>query len=213
LRAAIVEGRYAPGERLIEVKLASELELSRTPIREALRRLDAEGLVAHERNRGAVVRPLSLQDVIDHYELRGRLESYAAELAAQRATDAERARLTAAADAFSAVRGDAAGAGIGGVRRLSDANRELHNAILDAAHHSRLSTLVARTVDLPLVFRAFSRFGDPERERSDMFHHWIVDAIVARNATRASRLMAEHVALGCDAVVAGWNTPPGTSGT
>jgi len=94
------------------------------------------------------------------------------------------------------------------VRRLSDANRALHDAILDAAHHSRLSTLVARTVDLPLVFRAFRRFGDTERERSDMFHHWIVDAVVAGNGTRASRLMAEHVALGCDAVVAGWAEHP-----
>jgi DNA-binding GntR family transcriptional regulator len=205
LRAAIVEGRYAPGERLIEVKLASELEASRGPIREALRRLDAEGLVVHERNRGAIVRPLTLAEVIDQYELRGRLEAYAAELAAQRATDDELSRLRTAADTFTTVRTDGAGDGIAGVRRLNDANRALHDMILEAAHHTRLSTLVGRTVDLPLVFRAFNRFGDAERERSDMFHHWIVEAIVARDATRASRLMAEHIALGRDAVVAGWS--------
>ena len=196
LRQAIVEGRYAPGERLIEVRLAEELELSRTPIREALRRLDAEGLVVHERNRGAIVRSMTIDEVIDIYELRGRLESYAAELAAERSGDTERAELVAATNIFSEVRAETSDAGIGGVRRLSDANRTVHDVILGAAHHSRLSTLLARTVDIPLVFRAFSRFGPTERERSDMFHHWIVEAIVASDAPRASRLMAEHIALG-----------------
>ena len=84
VRAAIVENRYAPGQRLIEQRLAAELGLSRTPVREALRILEAEGLVVSERNRGATVRPLSPTEVVDLYGLRIRLESYAAELAAER---------------------------------------------------------------------------------------------------------------------------------
>src|ERR1700678_1450850 len=87
IRQAIVEGRYRPGQRLIEQRVAGELDLSRTPIREALRMLDAEGLVITEPNRGAIVRPIAANDVQDLYELRGRLESYAAYRASQRRTD------------------------------------------------------------------------------------------------------------------------------
>jgi len=216
IRAAIVEGRYAPGERLVEVKLADELQVSRTPVREALRRLEVDGLVVIERNRGAMVRPITLTEVIDLYELRGRLESYAAELAAERATAAERERLLEAAEAFSILVPDADDADdpaddarddsaeVAAVRRLSAANRALHDTILIAAHHARLGTLLSRAVDVPMVFRAFRRFGPAERRRSDLFHQLIVEAIVAGEASRASRLMAEHVALGRDAVTATW---------
>jgi len=88
LRAAIVENRYPPGHRLVEQQLAAELGLSRTPVREALRKLEAEGLVVSERNRGAMVRPLSSTEVVDLYGLRIKLESYAVELATERAGDA-----------------------------------------------------------------------------------------------------------------------------
>ena len=65
VRAAIVESRYPPGHRLVEQRIAEELGLSRTPVREALRMLQAEGLVVSERNRGAMVRPLSPTEVVD----------------------------------------------------------------------------------------------------------------------------------------------------
>ena len=104
VRAAIVENRYPPGQRLVEQRIAEELGLSRTPVREALRMLEAEGLVVSERNRGAMVRPLSTTEVVDLYGLRIRLESYAVEVATERATETELGELVAAADAFSEVR-------------------------------------------------------------------------------------------------------------
>jgi DNA-binding GntR family transcriptional regulator len=201
VRAAIVENRYAPGQRLIEQRLAAELGLSRTPIREALRILEAEGLVVSERNRGAIVRPLSPTEVVDLYGLRIRLESYAAELAAQRITEQELAALVDAADEFSAVRHDVDVATLEGVRRLNEANRRLHDRILAAARHDRLATMLARTVDIPLVFQAFRSFGPAEIERSDTFHHLIVDAIARGDGARAAALMAEHIAQGRDAVL------------
>ena len=91
MRAAIVENRYPPGQRLVEQRIAEELGLSRTPVREALRMLEAEGLVVSERNRGAMVRPLSSTEVDDLYGLRIRLESYAVEVATER-SDRDRAR-------------------------------------------------------------------------------------------------------------------------
>ncbi|MGH9018530.1 MAG: GntR family transcriptional regulator, partial [Acidimicrobiales bacterium] len=89
IRRSIVDGSYPPGSRLVEQALSSELDLSRTPIREALRRLEVEGLVLYRRHRGAVVRTTTADEVIDLYELRARLESYAAELAAARSTPAD----------------------------------------------------------------------------------------------------------------------------
>jgi DNA-binding GntR family transcriptional regulator len=195
VRAAIVENRYPPGHRLVEQRIAEELGLSRTPVREALRMLQAEGLVVSERNRGAMVRPLSETEVVDLYGLRIRLESYAVEVATERATEAELGALVDAADAFRAVR-------MGGdVHLLHDANRRLHDGILAAAGHHRLTSMLARTVDIPLVFQAFQSFGPAEIERSDTFHHLIVEAMCRRDGDRASALMGEHIAQGRDAVL------------
>ena len=194
VRAAIVESRYPPGHRLVEQRIAEELGLSRTPVREALRMLQAEGLVVSERNRGAMVRPLSPTEVVDLYGLRIRLESYAVEVATERATEAELGELVAAADAFGAV-------GVDDVAALHAANRRFHDGILAAARHHRLTAMLARTVDIPLVFQAFRSFGPAEIRRSDTFHHLIVEAMCRRDAARAAALMAEHIAQGRDAVL------------
>jgi DNA-binding GntR family transcriptional regulator len=93
LRTAIIEGEFRPGERIIEQRLAANLGLSRTPVREAVRMLAADGLVIATRHRGAIVRPLERADVLDLYELRARLESYAAELASSRAQVADLAEM------------------------------------------------------------------------------------------------------------------------
>jgi DNA-binding GntR family transcriptional regulator len=194
VRAAIVESRYPPGHRLVEQRIAEELGLSRTPVREALRMLQVEGLVVSERNRGAMVRPLSPTEVVDLYGLRIRLESYAVEVATERATEAELGELVAAADAFGAV-------GVGDVQALHAANRRFHDGVLEAARHPRLTAMLTRTVDIPLVFQAFRSFGPAEIRRSDTFHHLIVEAMCRRDAARAAALMAEHIAQGRDAVL------------
>lgn len=201
LRAAIVENRYPPGHRLVEQQLAAELGLSRTPVREALRMLEAEGLVVSERNRGAMVRPLSPTEVVDLYGLRIRLESYAVELATERATEAELGTLVDAADAFGSAIAAADVASVEGVRRVHRANRLVHDGILAAARHRRLTGMLARTVDIPLVFQAFRSFGPAERQRSDTFHHLVVEAMCRRDGARAGALMAEHIAQGRDAVL------------
>jgi DNA-binding GntR family transcriptional regulator len=200
IREAIVEGRYEPGRRLVEARVAEELDLSRTPVREAIRRLDAEGLVVTERNRGAVVRELSVEDVRDLYELRIRLESYAAELAATRIAPLELVQLEADVDRFSALVAKADGT-VGSLRQLGAANRAIHDRIVDASHHQRLGAMLRRAVDIPLVFRAFRSFGRSELERSDLFHRLIASAIEQRDGRRAGRLMAEHIAQGLDAVL------------
>lgn len=202
VRSAIVEGRYAPGQRLVEQRIAADLGLSRTPVREALRRLEAEGLVVSERNRGASVRELSRAEVRDLYDLRIRLESYAAELAAERITADELIELQEAGRAFGEVRSRADLAGIEGTRLLQEANRAVHECILAASRHDLLRTMLARTVDIPLVFRSFRVFSATEVERSDLFHTLIIEAVAGRDPVRAGRLMAEHISQGRDVVLA-----------
>jgi DNA-binding GntR family transcriptional regulator len=202
VRAAIVENRYRPGQRLVEQRIAEELGLSRTPVREALRMLGAEGLVVSQRNRGAMVRPLSATEVVDLYGLRIRLESYAVEVATERATDTELGELVAFADAFGNTRRAVDVDTIEGVRQIHEANRRFHDAIVTAARHPRLASMLARTVDIPLVFQAFRAFSPADIERSDAFHHLIAEAMCRRDATRAAALMAEHIAQGRDAVLA-----------
>ena len=95
LRQRIVEGQIAPGAKLNERELSEQLQVSRTPLREAIKMLAAEGLVALLPNRGAVAASLGEQDVADTFEVIAGLEGQSGELAAQRITDAELAEIRA----------------------------------------------------------------------------------------------------------------------
>jgi DNA-binding GntR family transcriptional regulator len=202
LRTAIIEGEYRPGERIIEQRVAEDLRLSRTPVREAVRMLAADGLVIATRHRGAIVRPLERTDVLDLYELRARLESYAAELASSRAQGADLAEIEAGIRDFA----DAMGRDDLGTRdrtRLySQANRRVHNAIIEASGHARLGHILANTVDASLVFGAFREFSQAELERSNNFHQMICDRIAEHEPARAAALMYEHIMEGRDRVLA-----------
>lgn len=202
LRAAIVEGQYRPGQRLVEQRIAEECELSRTPVREALRQLHAEGLVQMEPNRGSVVRMISVDDLVDLYELRSRLEAYAVERAAARITPPLLARLDAARQRFDAAVPLAATGSRDGVREVSRWNNEFHDTIVDASEDRRLGAVLARTVDHPLVFQAFRRFDDEQMSRSALFHHLIRDGIAQRDPRRAANLMSEHILQGRDVLLA-----------
>lgn len=202
IRSSIIEGRYRAGQRLIEGRIGEEFALSRTPVREALRLLEAEGLVLSIRNRGAIVRPVSPKEIIDLYELRARLESLGAERAAARATDAGIAELDAAITAFEAAIPSTDRIELTENRILSQANSRFHDAIVEMADHVRLSQLMARTVDIPLVFQAFRVFTREERVRSNVFHRLIRDALKNGEAARAGALMSEHILMGRDSLVA-----------
>jgi DNA-binding GntR family transcriptional regulator len=201
IRRCIVDGSYPSGSRLVEQTLSAELSLSRTPIREALRRLESEGLILYRPNRGAVVRTTDPGEVADLYELRARLESYAAELAAVRSTPGDRQALLEATDAFDRVVGVNPRHGPCTAEErwaLHEANGRFHRAIVTAARHERLLQMLDRTVDVPLVYQALERFEPAELERSALFHRMIARAVVTGEGARAGRLMAEHILLGRD---------------
>jgi len=201
IRRAIVEGRYDAGQRLIEKNLGEEFEVSRTPVREALRMLESEGLVVSLPNKGAVVRPLSAQDVYDIYDLRVRLESLAAERAARDPSPEQLALLDAANEEMAALLPSFDGDDVDIVRQIEAVNHRFHQGFIDMADSWRLTQLLARTVHAVLVFRNFQSYTPDELERSLLFHRLIAQAIARQEASRAGNLTAEHIMLGRDILV------------
>jgi DNA-binding GntR family transcriptional regulator len=201
IRQAIVEGRYHAGQRLVEKRLGEEFDVSRTPIREALRMLESEGLVVSLPNKGSVVRPLTAQDIYDIYELRVRLESLAAERAARNPTPEQLEVLASANADFTAILPTFVADDLEALRQVNAINHRFHQGILDMADSWRLSQLLARTVHAVLVFQNFQCYTPSEIHRSLMFHQLIANAIVRRQPERAGNLIAEHIFLARDILV------------
>jgi DNA-binding GntR family transcriptional regulator len=209
----IVEGSYLPGQRLIEQRIAEELHVSRTPVREAFRRLETAGLIVAERNRGAVVRAVTRQEVVDLYELRSRLEALAAERAAVRSSEEELSLMEEAVIGFGSAVRLAKTSDQDSVREVAEWNKRFHEQIVTSARHKRLEELLRLTVDAPLVFRSFQRFSHDDYMRSDQFHQLIFNALRAGDAARAGRLMTEHIDQGRDVLLHNLDfaSPPGWS--
>lgn len=195
IRDAIIDGRLAPGERLKEEELARELGLSRTPIREALAVLQAEGLVDMAPNRGATVREHDAADLDDLYRLRALLEGYAAGRAATNMPPASVAELFASCERFEAITE-------GDVGALVKENLLFHNTIVEAAASRRVAELVLKVIELPLVYKSYIWYSPEQRRISGHFHRQIAVAIEGRDADRAESLMKEHVFEARDLLVA-----------
>jgi len=202
LRTAIIEGQLRPGQRVIEQRLAEELSLSRTPIREAVRMLTSDGLLVAERHRGAVVRKLDRDDVLDLYELRGRLEGYASERAATRITPEDLAVIDRGIADFGQAVNDRNLTELDRTRRVSAANGDIHGTIVKASGHERLAHILSITVDAPAVFAALRGFNEAQLSQSNLFHKLIRDAIAKGEPVRAGQLMHEHIMQGRDQVLA-----------
>ncbi|MYT69007.1 MULTISPECIES: GntR family transcriptional regulator [unclassified Streptomyces] len=202
LRRRIVEAQLQPGERLVERDLAAELAVSRIPLREALRRLEAEGLVVLVPRRGALVSPFTPSDVRDLFDVRESLESLAARLAAERADADGLARLASRLDAARAAtrRRDRAA--------IAAANAGFHTDIVELADNPLLTSMMrpleARTLWL---FRLTAQ-RDAARQCAE--HEELYEAIAAGAADRAAALALGHVADGRAeslALAAAWSHP------
>jgi DNA-binding GntR family transcriptional regulator len=193
LRHNITSGTFQPGEHLRSAEVAARLGVSRTPVREALRRLHAEGLVEVFAHRGAFVATVSPEDIAEVFELRVVLEAFAAETAAPRFTEAEIAALEA-----TVARMQAAVAGPErDLRALTRANDEFHAAIIRTAANRRLGALMAGVVELSWVARTFSIYSDAELARSIGHHRQMIDAFRARDPVWAGAVMRAHIRSAC----------------
>jgi DNA-binding GntR family transcriptional regulator len=190
IKTRILDGSYEPGAKLSEEELAAAVGVSRTPVREALRRLHAEGLVDWEANRGATVPSWNDQDLEEIFELRALLEGYGAELAAARITAEEIDRLR---ELCAAMERHAASSAPDRADLIAVCNSEFHEIILSAGRNRRLSALLGAVVQTPLVNRTFRRYDEAAMTRSMAHHRELIDAFAAGDRAWAGSVMRAHI--------------------
>jgi DNA-binding GntR family transcriptional regulator len=202
LQSRILSGEITTGTRLRQETLAGEFGVSRTPVREALRQLQASGVVAVEPNRGAVVRGPSVRDIREAYAVRAELEGLAAELAAPHIDDAQLVQLRDAEALFRHSIEEVIEDRRRGVDRhwtteseWERANNIFHGVVQEAAGNRQLLRSIAflhQRFPRHLTWSALSRSSHLLAENIEQ-HGRILAAIEARDATRARAAMTEHV--------------------
>jgi DNA-binding GntR family transcriptional regulator len=185
LRHGIIQGELAPGVRLRSDALAKELEVSRTPVREALRKLEAEGLVIHSGARLMVYAP-SEQDLTELFFVREALEGMAARLAAENATPSEITELGELLDDMEAVRRR------GDLPTLRSLTADFHQKICRTAHNDRLLQLLTSLLDSARKIKTSTLFGEGRAAEALREHRDLVAAIAARDGERAETLARAH---------------------
>ncbi len=195
LRQMLVENQIAPGAKLNERELSEVLQVSRTPLREAIKMLAAEGLVELLPNRGAIAVELTEEDVLNTFEVMAGLEAMSGELAAQRITDAELAEIRAMHYEMLAAytRRD-----LPAYYRL---NAQIHGAINHAAKNSVL-TATYNQVNARLQALRFRSNQDEAKWKQAMAEHdRMIDALGRRDAGAMRKVLAEHLDHKRDVVV------------
>ncbi|VVD97742.1 GntR family transcriptional regulator [Pandoraea terrigena] len=192
IKTALAERQYAAGQYLRETQLAARLGVSRTPVREALRRLDAEGWVEAVPNYGVRVRAWTEQDAREIFEARLLIEPYLAGRAAQRATDDEVAQLRELAVTMFDIAREPPTAAL--TERWFALNDAFHAIISGGAGNGRLDRSLKSMKETPLVKWTFDTYNPEHRERSARQHLEIVDAFEQRNGVWAEAIVRCHIA-------------------
>jgi DNA-binding GntR family transcriptional regulator len=185
LRDAIWDGRFAPGERIPEEEIARSLGVSRTPVREALRRLQERGMLSVGAGRSLVVAELSRQQVLELYAMREILEGSAARFAARHADETE-------IDVLHHLLGELEKRG-DNPRMLVSLNRRFHRAICEAAHNRYLIATLDGMHDALALLHSNTFRLPSRRSESDVEHRRIVVAIERRDPDEAEAAARDHV--------------------
>ncbi len=185
LLEAIKSGEYQPGDRLRETDVAAQLNLSRTPVREALRKLEADGIVEHKARIGAIIRTLSHTEVVELYEMRLVLERTAAELAASHAVDAEIDEMSDLNTAIAKIANDPT--------KAAAINQSFHRCIY-LAGRNRFLVESARALNNALMLLGPTTLADADRIAVVCRQHSdIIDAIRARDVEAAGASAEAHL--------------------
>jgi DNA-binding GntR family transcriptional regulator len=187
VREGIMQGRYAPGQRLPEADLVSLYRASRGTVRTALAQLENEGIVQRERNRGARVRPISLEEAVEITETRAVVEGLCAAKAAERATAEDRARLRELAEQMrTAVEN-------GDIPTYSRTNQLVHRAVREISAHQTAGLMLDRLRTQSVRYH-FSVALVPGRPAVGMKeHHAVIEAICSCDAALAEQTMRAHL--------------------
>ena len=189
IRGMILSGELPAGSQLGEELLAERCGVSRTPVRDALRRLEGELLVKRNEAQRSFVADWTLGDVADAFELRAMLESHAARRAAERMDEVTLQRLRVLSQVISrtvqASPPDVAG--------FLEGNREFHAIILETSQSRRLASLLGTLVEQPVVWRTAHQYGRDALCRSQSEHDELIAAFARRDGAWAEAVMAAHI--------------------
>jgi DNA-binding GntR family transcriptional regulator len=190
LRQGILDGTYPQGARLGEVDLADALGVSRTPVREALRRLGSEGLLSTEPNKGARVRVWAQSELGDITDMRALLEGHAAARAASRVTEADISHMNDLVTRMEAATADLNSVDID---LLTELNTAFHGAIVTVSGNSLLPGLMKSLIHVPVVSRTYRHYSPARMEQSMRQHREVLDALTAGDPAWAEAVMRVHI--------------------
>jgi DNA-binding GntR family transcriptional regulator len=202
IRQCIQAGTYPGGSWIREMTIAQMAKVSRTSVRQALNVLALEGFVELHPNRGAMVVDWNDDNLLEVFDVRVMLESYACELAAERATDQDVETLKKHADSFAElVEKDHKRLR----QKITQVNNDLHQQILHSCGNQRLATLLVAVVQVPLVHQTFARYEIEDLRRSAFQHHDLVQAIARKDREWAKAAMMAHLLSGKQVIFANKN--------
>jgi len=183
----ILNGKYKEGESLIETKISSELGVSRTPVREAIRQLELEGLVKFIPNRGAIVQGITLKDIEDIYTIRMMIEGLAARWAAEKITPEELKELQEIVDLeeFYTARGDA--------EQLLKLDSRFHETLFNASKSRPLKHMLSMFHHYTQRARSISLAAPGRPDETFREHKAILEAIIEKDAEKAQILTTQHI--------------------
>lgn len=190
LKHRVVGGSYGPGAQLKEEHLARELGISRTPVRAALKRLCDDGLATADPHRGVRVAEWTEFDIEETFDLRGLLESHAAELAARRGGAALADRLDTLNDEMERAIAKGGGAM---PERLQVINSKFHRAVLEASGSPRLKSMLDGLIDMPIVIRSHFISTLQDKLQSLQHHRDLAAAVRAGDGELARQVMQLHL--------------------
>ncbi len=199
IREAILEGNLLPGAPLVEKAIADDLEISRAPVREAIRMLVKEGLVESIAYKGSRVRRLSSRDVQEVYALRGLLERYAVRQFFEHETDDRLAPLETACDDMAQA------ADTGALKALNDADERFHRSLIQLAQNEMLLgmwTLIGLRARHAMALRNH-QVGDLQLVAGN--HRAIVRALAARDLETSLQLVTAHIDSGAQLILDDWS--------
>ncbi len=196
LRTAMINGHFKPGDKLKEKEICDELGVSRTPLREAFRILQSEGLLSYNSHQGVIVTPVTLKDIENIWEVRYSLEVMGAEMAIERMTDEDLQKLQAIETRLESLQSN-------DKKNIMKTNADFHMNIMRIADNDKLEKIIREIWVQISVIQSISLFKEGRLHTSCIEHKKILEAFESKDKKLVKKCMKEHLAKGKENLILG----------